>query len=92
VILGIKPVESTARPGSHIDAPQDRATAEAPDDPPDDPSVHLSADTRARRVRNGSKRTPGYKMKSNGPDEESFIDRGPYPTPANRDALRGHHL
>jgi len=53
-------------PSGHIDAPQDRAEAEAPDDPPDDPDVHFSADTQARWIRNGAKRTPGYKMVSNG--------------------------
>ncbi|MBD0865256.1 MAG: hypothetical protein GDA36_06410 [Rhodobacteraceae bacterium] len=45
---------------------------------PDDPDVHFSADTQVRWVRNGTKRTPVYKIKSNGfarPDEEGFIDR-----------------
>ncbi|MBD0865347.1 MAG: hypothetical protein GDA36_06935 [Rhodobacteraceae bacterium] len=62
------------RPGSHIDAPQDRAEVQAPDDP----DMHFSADTQARWVRNGLKSTPGYKMTSNGfacPGEESFIDK-----------------
>ncbi|MBD0865482.1 MAG: hypothetical protein GDA36_07690 [Rhodobacteraceae bacterium] len=64
------------RPGSHIDAPQDRAKVQAPDDlleyPPDDLDMHFSADTQARWVRNSAKRTPGDKMTSNGftgPDE-----------------------
>jgi len=57
-------------------APQDRAKAEVPDDPPNDPGLHSSADTQARWVRYAV----GYKMKSNGfahPDEEeeSFIDK-----------------
>ncbi|MBD0864663.1 MAG: hypothetical protein GDA36_03170 [Rhodobacteraceae bacterium] len=61
-----------------IDAPQDRAEEEPPDDPP----VHFNADTQARRLRNGSKTTPGYKDKiqrlcppGRVPDEESFIDK-----------------
>jgi len=33
---------------------------------PPRPNSHFSVDTQARWVRNGSKRTPGYKMKSNG--------------------------
>ncbi|MBD0864793.1 MAG: hypothetical protein GDA36_03865 [Rhodobacteraceae bacterium] len=41
-------------------APQDRAKADAPDNPPDDPGMHFSTDTQARRVRNGAKPTPGY--------------------------------
>ena len=73
------------RPSSYTDAPQNRTKAEeAPSDPPDDPGVHFSADTQARRVRNGSKRTPGYKMKSNGfarpygaPERGKFHRQGP---------------
>ncbi|MBD0866332.1 MAG: hypothetical protein GDA36_12475 [Rhodobacteraceae bacterium] len=76
------------RPGSHIDTSQDRAEEQAPDDPPDDSGVHFRADTQARWVRNRSKRTLGYKMKSNGfarpdEDEEDFIDKV-HITAANR--------
>ncbi|MBD0864801.1 MAG: hypothetical protein GDA36_03910 [Rhodobacteraceae bacterium] len=65
-------------PGSHIDAPQNRAEAEAPEDP----DVHFSADTQARGSGNGAKRMPGDKMTSRrlcppgrGLNEESFIDK-----------------
>ncbi len=50
-------VESAARPRTHIDAPEDRAEGEAPDDP----QMHFSADPDARWVKKGSKSTLGYK-------------------------------
>lgn len=63
-------VESAARPRTHIDAPEDRAEGEAPDDP----QVHFSADPDARWVKKGSKSTLGYKAFARA-DEEGFVDR-----------------
>ncbi|MBD0865661.1 MAG: hypothetical protein GDA36_08695 [Rhodobacteraceae bacterium] len=67
-----QPYQRTARPGRSGD----------PDNPPDGPDMHFSADTQARRIRNGAKRMPGDKMTSRrlcpagrGLNEESFIDR-----------------
>ena len=71
-------IESAARPGTHIDAPQDREEGEAPDTP----EVRFSADPDARRVRKGSKSTLGYKGFARS-DEEGFIDKV-HATPANR--------
>ncbi len=71
-------IESAARPRSHIEAPQDRAEG----DTPDDPDVHFSADAEARWVKKGSKSTLGYKAFARS-DEEGFIDRV-HTTPANR--------
>ena len=48
-------VESAARPRTHIEAPQDRAEG----DTPDDPKLHFSADPDARWVKKGSKSTLG---------------------------------
>lgn len=71
-------VESAARPRSHVEAPQDRAEG----DSPDEPDVHFSADPDARWVKKGSKSTLGYKgfVRS---DEEGYIDKV-HATPANR--------
>ena len=71
-------VESAARPRTHIEAPEDRAEDEAPDDP----DVHFSADPDARWVKKGSKSTLGYKGFART-DEEGFIDKV-HATPANR--------
>ena len=71
-------VESAARPRTYIEAPQDRAECEAPDEP----EVHFSADPDARWVKKGSKSTLGYKAFART-DEEGFIDRV-HTTPANR--------
>ena len=71
-------VESAARPRTHIEAPQDRAENEAPEDP----DVHFSADPDARWVRKGSKSTLGYKAFART-DEEGFVDKV-HTTPANR--------
>lgn len=70
-------IESAARPRTHIDAPQDRAEGDAPDDP----ELHFSADPDARWVKKGSKSTLGYKgfVRS---DEEGFIAKV-HTTPAN---------
>ncbi|MCY3984688.1 MAG: transposase [Roseovarius sp.] len=50
-------VERAARPRTHIDAPEDRAEGEVPDDP----QMHFSADPDARWVKKGSKSTLGHK-------------------------------
>ena len=71
-------VESAARPRTHIEAPQDRAEGDAPDDP----EVHFSADPDARWVKKGSKSTLGYKAFVRT-DEEGFVDKV-HTTPANR--------
>jgi IS5 family transposase len=71
-------VESAARPRTHIEAPQDRAEGDAPDDP----EVHFSADPDARWVKKGSKSTLGYKAFARA-DEEGFVDKV-HTTPANR--------
>ena len=63
-------VESAARPRTHIDAPEDRAEGEAPDDP----QMHFSADPDARWVKKGSKSTLGYKAFART-DEEGFVDK-----------------
>lgn len=63
-------IESAARPRSHIEAPQDRAEG----DTPDDPEVHYSADPDARWVKKGSKSTLGYKGFART-DEEGYIDK-----------------
>lgn len=71
-------VETAARPRTHVEAPQDRAESEAPDDP----DVHFSADPDARWVKKGSKSTLGYKAFARA-DEEGFVDKL-HTTPANR--------
>jgi transposase, IS5 family len=71
-------VESAARPRTHVEAPQDRAEGDAPDDP----KLHFSADPEARWVKKGSKSTLGYKAFART-DEEGFVDRV-HTTPANR--------
>ena len=71
-------VESAARPRTHIDAPEDRAEGEAPDDP----QMHFSADPDARWVKKGSKSTLGYKAFART-DEEGFVDKV-HTTPANQ--------
>ena len=71
-------VESAARPRTHIEAPQDRAEGETPDDP----EVRFSADPDARWVKKGSKSTLGYKAFART-DEEGFVDKV-HTTPANR--------
>jgi IS5 family transposase len=71
-------VESAARPRTHIDAPEDRAEDEAPDDP----QMHFSADPDARWVKKGAKSTLGYKGFART-DEEGFVDKV-RTTPANQ--------
>ncbi len=71
-------VDSAARPGPHIEAPQDRAAGAAPDDL----ELHFSADPDARWVKKGSKSTLGYKAFARA-DEEGFVDKV-HTTPANR--------
>jgi IS5 family transposase len=71
-------IESAARPRTHIDAPQDRAEG----DTPDDPALHFSADPDARWVKKGSKSTLGYKGFART-DEEGFVTRVRI-TPANK--------
>ena len=71
-------VESAARPRTHIEAPQDRAENEAPEDP----DVHFSADPDARWVKKGSKSTLGYKAFART-DAEGFVDKV-HTLPANR--------
>ena len=71
-------VESAARPHTHIEAPQDRAEGDAPDEP----DVHFSADPDARWVKKGAKSTLGYKAFARS-DEEGFVDKV-HTTPANR--------
>ncbi len=71
-------VESAARPRTHIEAPEDRAEG----DTPDDPEVHFSADPDARWVKKGAKSTLGYKAFART-DEEGFVDKV-HTTPANR--------
>lgn len=71
-------VESAARPRTHIEAPQDRAEGDAPDDP----EVHFSADPDARWVKKGSTSTLGYKAFVRT-DEQGFVDKV-HTTPANR--------
>jgi len=78
VIVDATLVESAARPRTHIEAPQDRAE----DETPDDPDVHFSADPDARWVKKGSKCTLGYKCFARC-DEEGFVDKV-HTTPANR--------
>lgn len=63
-------IESAARPRTHIEAPQDRAEGEVPNDP----EVHFSADPDARWVKKGSKSTLGYKGFART-DEDGFIDK-----------------
>ena len=77
-IVDATPVQGAARPGTHIDAPQDRAEDEAADDP----AIYSSADPDARWVRKGSKCTPGYKAFART-DEEGPVGRV-HTTPANR--------
>lgn len=71
-------MESAARPRTHIEAPEDRAEG----DTPDDPDVRFSADPDARWVKKGSKSTLGYKAFART-DEEGFVDKV-HTTPANR--------
>lgn len=71
-------VESAARTRTHIEAPQDRAEDEAPDEP----DVNFSADPDARWIKKGSKSTLGYKAFART-DEEGFVDKV-HTTPANR--------
>lgn len=70
-------VKSAARPRTHIEAPEDRAEG----DTPDDPEVRFSADPDARWVKKGSKSTLGYKAFART-DEEGFVDKV-HTTPAN---------
>ena len=63
-------VQSAARARTHIDAPEDRAEGEAPDDP----QMHFSADPDARWVKKGSKSTLGYKAFART-DEDGFVDK-----------------
>ncbi len=78
VIVDATLVEAAARPRTYVEAPQDRAEGDAPDDP----EVHFSADPEARWVKKGSKSTLGFKAFART-DEEGFIDRV-HATPANR--------
>ncbi len=71
-------VEAAARPRTHIEAPQDRAEGDAPENP----DVHFSADPDARWVKKGSKSTLGYKAFART-DEEGFVDKV-HTLPANR--------
>ena len=71
-------IESAARPRMHIEAPEDRAEGNAPDDP----DVYFSADPDARWAKKGSKSTLGYKAFART-DEEGFIDKV-HTAPANR--------
>ena len=71
-------IESAARPRTHIEAPQDRAEGDAPDDP----ELHFSADPDARWVKKGSKSTLGYKGFART-DEEGFVTKV-HTTPANK--------
>ena len=71
-------VESAARARTHIEAPEDRAEGEAPDNP----QLHFSADPDARWVKKGSKSTLGYKAFART-DEEGFVDKV-HTTPANQ--------
>ena len=68
-IIDAKLVESAARPGTHIEAP-------------DDPQMHFSADPDARWVKKGSKSTLGYKAFART-DEEGFVDKV-HTIPANQ--------
>ena len=70
-------IEAAARPRTHIDAPQDRAEDEAPDEA----QVYFSADPDARWLKKGRKSTLGYKGFARC-DEEGFIDKV-HTTPAN---------
>ena len=63
-------IESAARPRTYIEAPQDRAEG----DEPDDPELHFSADPDARWVKKGSKSTLGYKGFART-DEEGFVTK-----------------
>ena len=71
-------IESAARPRTYIEAPQDRAEG----DEPDDPELHFSADPDARWVKKGSKSTLGYKGFART-DEEGFVTKV-HTTPANQ--------
>ena len=71
-------IESAARPRTYIEAPQDRAEG----DEPDDPELHFSADPDARWVKKGSKSTLGYKGFART-DEEGFVTKV-HTTPANK--------
>lgn len=63
-------VESAARPRTYIEAPEDRAEGEVPDDP----QMHFRADPDACWVKKGSKFTLGYKAFART-DEEGFVDK-----------------
>ena len=71
-------VQSAARARTHIEAPEDRAEGEAPDDP----QMHFSTDPDARWVKKGSKSTLGYKAFART-DEEGFVDKV-HTIPANQ--------
>ena len=71
-------IESAARPRTYIEASQDRAEG----DEPDDPELHFSADPDARWVKKGSKSTLGYKGFART-DEEGFVTKV-HTTPANQ--------
>ena len=73
-------VDRAARPRTHIKAPEDRAE----DDAPEDPDVHVSAGSEARRVGKGSRSTRGDTGFART-DEDGFIDKV-HATPANRAA------
>ncbi len=70
-------IGSAARPRTYIEAPQDREEADAHDTP----DVHCSADRDARRVKKGSRSTPGFRGFART-DEEGFVDKV-HVTPAN---------
>ena len=71
-------IESAARPRTHIDAPEDRAEG----DVPDDPQMYFSADPDARWIKKGRKSMLGYKGFART-DAEGFIECV-HTTPANR--------
>ena len=71
-------IESAARPRTHIDAPEDRAEG----DVPDDPQMYFSADPDARWIKKGRKSMLGYKGFART-DAEGFIECL-HTTPANR--------
>ena len=71
-------IESAARPRTYIEALQDRAEG----DEPDDPELHFSADPDARWVKKGSRAlwvTSGFART----DEEGFVTKV-HATPANK--------
>ncbi len=71
-------VAAAARPRTTIEAPQDRAEGDAPDDP----ALRSGADPEARWLKKGSTSTPGYRALARS-DEEGLVDKV-RTTPANR--------